>query len=53
MARDNDVPIVENRIVARALYTNLEIGDIIPEDYMRAIAVIYSNLEKFKNYSKL
>ena len=53
LARDNDVPIVENRIVARALYTNLEIGDIIPEDYMRAIAVIYSNLEKFKNYSKL
>lgn len=49
IAEENDVPIVENRPVARELYTNLEVGDIIPEIYYSAIAVIYSHLEKFRN----
>ncbi len=48
IARENDIPIVENRPVARELYTNVEIGDIIPEIYYNTIAVIYSHLEKFK-----
>ena len=50
IASDNDVPIVEDRIVARALYTNVEIGDIIPNEYLNVLAVIYSHLEKFKDY---
>ena len=49
IARENDVPIVENRPLARALYTETEIGDIIPSDYFSAIATIYSHLEKFNN----
>ena len=49
LARENDIPIVENRPVARDLYTNVEVGDIIPEVYYNAIAVIYSHLEKYKN----
>ena len=48
IARENNVPIVENRPMARELYTNVELGDIIPEVYYRTIAVIYSNLDKFK-----
>lgn len=48
IARENDVPIVENRPVARELYTNVELGDIIPEIYYSTIAVIYSHLEKFQ-----
>lgn len=48
LARENDIPIVENRPVARELYTNVEVGDIIPEIYYNTIAVIYSHLEKFK-----
>ena len=50
IASDNHVPIVEDRIVARALYTNVEIGDIIPNEYLNVLAVIYSHLEKFKDY---
>jgi len=48
IARDNNVPLVENRPVARGLYTETEIGDIIPVDYYKAIALIYSHLDKFK-----
>ena len=48
IASENDIPIVENRPVARDLYTNVEVGDIIPEVYYSAIAVIYSHLEKYK-----
>ena len=47
IARENDVPIVENRPLARGLYAETEIGDIIPSDYFSAIATIYSHLEKF------
>ena len=49
VAEENKIPVVENRPLARDLYTNLEVGDIIPEVYYNAIAVIYSHLDKFKN----
>ena len=49
LARENDIPIVENRPVARELYTNVEVGDIIPEIYYSTIALIYSHLEKFRH----
>ena len=49
IAKSNNVPIVENRPVARELYTNLKVGDIIPQIYFNVIATIYSQLDKFKN----
>ena len=48
LARENNVPIVENRPLARDLYTNVEVGDIIPQTYYTAIALVYTQLEKFK-----
>lgn len=47
IATENNVPIVENRPLARSLYAETEVGDIIPSDYFTAIATIYSQLEKF------
>ena len=41
IARENDVPLIENRPLARGLYTDTKVGDIIPETYMRAIATVY------------
>lgn len=41
IARENSVPIVENRPLARGLYTDTEVGDIIPLTYLRAIATVY------------
>ena len=52
IAEENDVPVVENRPMARVLYTNVEVGDIIPNEYYNAISVIYSHLEKIKNMRK-
>ena len=52
IAEENQIPVVENRPMARELYTNLEVGDIIPEVYYNAIAVIYSHLEKYKHFQK-
>lgn len=46
LAKEYNKPIVENRPVARGLYTDAKIGDIIPETYYRAISVIYSHILK-------
>ncbi|MBR5964797.1 MAG: flagellar biosynthesis protein FlhB [Treponema sp.] len=48
IARENDVPIVENRPLARGLYADVELGAIIPDNYFTAISIVYSHLEKFK-----
>ena len=44
IARSNDVPIIENRPLARALYKEVEIGDIIPEEYYEALAKILAHV---------
>ncbi|MCR5605659.1 MAG: flagellar biosynthesis protein FlhB [Treponema sp.] len=43
-AKENDIPIVENKALARSLYTETKVGDIIPEDYMEIIATIYAKV---------
>ncbi|GMO50181.1 MAG: flagellar biosynthesis protein FlhB [Treponemataceae bacterium] len=40
IARENDVSIVENKPLARALYAEAEIGDTIPEKYLETLAII-------------
>ena len=49
IANENQIPVVENRPVARELYTNLEVGDIITEKYFKVITLIYAQLDKYKN----
>lgn len=49
LAKMNGVPCIENRPLARELYTNLKEGDILPEVYFSAVAQVYNNLEKYKN----
>ena len=40
VARENDVPIIENKPLARGLYANVEIGDEIPEEYYTVVSEI-------------
>ncbi len=40
VARENDVPILENKPLARALHANVEIGDEIPEEYYAVVSGI-------------
>lgn len=44
IARENNVPIIENRPLARALYAEVEIGDMIPDEYYQALAVILAKV---------
>ena len=44
IARENGVPLVENRPLARALYAEVEIGDAIPEKYYQAIAAVLAHV---------
>ena len=44
LAKENDIPIQEDRPLARSLYTDVKIGDIIPDIYWKAISVIYSHI---------
>lgn len=48
IARENRVPIRENRPLARALYAQAEIGDVIPEDLYKAVATILAQLWQSK-----
>ena len=45
LARDNNIPIQEDRPLARSLYTDVQIGAIIPNIYWKAIALVYSHLK--------
>ena len=48
IAREHNVPIRENKPLARALYKDVEIGEMIPEDLYQAVASILASLNKFK-----
>lgn len=37
-ARKNDVPIIENKPLARAIYPEIEAGDFIPEEFFEPVA---------------
>ena len=41
VARENRIPIVENKPLARALYAAVEIGDVVPHDLYQAVAEVY------------
>ncbi len=44
IAREADVPMVENRPLARALYDNVELGDEIPEEYWDVVSVVLAEV---------
>ena len=48
IARENDVPLVENKPLARALYKIVEVGDFIPPQLYQAIAEILAYIYSFK-----
>jgi flagellar biosynthetic protein FlhB len=48
IAKENDVPIVENPPLARALYANVEIDREIPPEHYKAVAEIISYVFRLK-----
>ena len=48
LAREREIPIIENKPLARALYADLEIGDVIPEKYYEAVSLIFREVYNMK-----
>jgi flagellar biosynthetic protein FlhB len=44
IAFENDVPLWEDRPLARALYAQTEVGDVIPEQFYSALAIILAQV---------
>jgi len=44
IAESNDIPLVENRPLARALYDNVGLGNEIPEEYWEIVSVILAEV---------
>ena len=49
VARENNVPIRENKALAQALYKTVEVGDTIPEELFKAVASILASIWRMKN----
>ena len=49
IARENRVPVRENKPLARALYKQTEVGDMIPPELFQAVAIILAQIWKTKN----
>jgi flagellar biosynthetic protein FliR/FlhB len=48
IAKDNDIPIIENKPLARAIYDTLDIGSEVPGEMYQAIAEILALVFKMK-----
>ena len=48
IAMENGVTLVENPLVARELYYNVEIGQQVPEQFFRAVAEILAYVYRLK-----
>lgn len=48
VANDNNVPVVENPPLARALYASVDVDDEIPEEHYRAVAEVINYVWKLK-----
>jgi len=51
IARENGVPLVEDKPLARTLNKTVEIGQLIPASLYRAVAEILAYVYKLKNFS--
>ena len=48
VARENRIPIVENKPLARALFSAVEIGDFVPHDLYQAVAEVLAYVYRLK-----
>lgn len=49
VAKENNIPIVENKPLAQALYNNIEIGEMITEDLYEAVAEVLAYVYSLKD----
>lgn len=49
VAKENGVPIIENKPLARGLFADTEIGDTVPEKYWSIVATVLAEVRKIDN----
>jgi len=49
IARENDIPLVEDKQLARNLYSHVDIGGEVPIEYYQAVAELLAYVYKLKN----
>lgn len=49
VAEEHRIPVIENRMLARNLYYEVDVGDMIPSDFYRAVAEIIVTLNTILN----
>ena len=52
IARENRIPIRENKPLAQALYKTVEVGEMIPEELYKAVASVLAELFKARGRTK-
>lgn len=48
IAFENDVPVMENKPLARALYAEVELGDSIPQEYYEAVVTVFKEIYRMR-----
>lgn len=48
IARENDIEIVENKPLARTLYANVDVGQMVPQELYQAVAEVLAFVYKLK-----
>jgi flagellar biosynthetic protein FlhB len=49
IAKENNIPTVENKPLAQALYKSVEIGDLVPAELYKAVAEVLAFVYSLKN----
>lgn len=44
IAGEHDIPVIENKPLARAIYKNVELGEIIPAEYYHAMSLVFAQV---------
>ena len=52
LAREHEVPVVEDKPLAQALFRAVEVGQAIPQDMYEAVATILAHVYRQKNKAK-
>ncbi len=53
VAREHNIPVRENVPLARALYKQVQVGDMIPEDLYQAVAAVLAQIWKTRPRKKI
>lgn len=53
IAREHDIPTIENVPLARALYANVDLGQIVPNEYYTTLSIIFLKIYSMKDKQAL